>query len=688
MGRVLKILAVWAVACWLTGAQAASWRQVPVPGAQVSDLVVLRDGLLYAGTNNGVYRSSDAGNTWTPTQSVSPSRTFLRLHVVDQDPQRLVALTIDEAKPDGRAIETSRDGGATWQVTQTDLRFATTGGFASHPSLPGVVLFFNVGLTLRSEDGGLTWSYLSPSQSKKNIFAVRDQPSRFIATTSYYDRLFESNDGGLSWTHLEMQPPLPVGDYLSFEQDPGQPATLYFASYRFGGQVAASGSIDTQTGAVTLFSDACGCSHVRVVADPHRARRLVAPSVAFDPDSLAVLGRPFRESLDGGATWHELGGLERKIDDDYRWYFDPTQQSRIYLPTAGAGIYRSDNDGQTFSPRYAGMNAGVVNNLLVDPTSPSDFLVARQLLPMLHTSDGGASFSVVATDFHSDLPVPSEDRSRIARAWTDTSILVGFDNGSFYRSQDGGRSWVRMSSDFPFSDVWTTAIQFAGAGSDKLVVLAEREEDYAKQMYWSGDGGQHWTSTNLGERAFVNRIGSGGDDAGPIYARTESYYSRNALLWMADRFDSAFRFVPMPDPDDFLRWIMSVPDPGNTWRMLAFSDDRSTADRPGQVWETLDAGATWRSLGSTNLIAGILAGVPIIDACDNRTVWEGLSGRVSRDGGRSFRHVDTGIPLLLGRGFQAVCHQGRSHAFATTTGGIAIREPEAADTLLKEGHDP
>ncbi|ANB19140.1 hypothetical protein [Dokdonella koreensis] len=682
MGRVLKILAVWAVACWLAGAQAASWRQVPVPGAQVSDLVVLRDGLLYAGTNNGVYRSSDAGNTWAPTQGASPSKAFLRLHVVDQDPQKLVAYTHDGTRPGWFAIEVSRDGGATWQVAQTPWFHTENGSFASHPASPGVILFFNLSIVLRSEDGGMTWSDLSSNQSKRDIFAVSDQPARYVATTPSRGRLLESSDGGVSWTNLEMQPRIPDGDYLSFEQDPLQPSVLYFASYRYGSQEAASGKIDTRTGVVTSFVDVCGCSHIRVVADPHRAGRLVALSVAFDPESSAISGRPLRESLDGGVTWGDMGGLTRKLEDDYRWYFDPWQQGRVYLPTAGAGIYRSDNDGRTFSARYSGMKAGIVTDLSVDPTSPSDLLVVRQLLPMLHSSDGGDSFSLVRTDFYSDVPVSYEDRSRIARAWTDPSVLIGFDRNAFYRSQNGGRSWAILPSNFPFSEVWVNAIQFVGAGSSKIVALTERNE-IGNQVYWSADGGEHWTATDLGGWVFVNRLGSGGDDAGPIYARRENYSPSSATLWKADIFGGAFRFAPAPLPGDMFRWIMSPPDPSNTSRVLFFSKDESTTERPNQVWETRDAGGTWSLLGSTNLSGGL----PVVDACDGRTIWETAGGRVSRDSGRFFR-PDVRIGQPFAGGFQALCFEGKSHLFSAANGGIAIREPEAADTLLKEGHDP
>lgn len=680
--RFDRLLFVFMAICLPAGLQAASWRHVPVPGAQVHDLVILPGGRLLAATNDGVYRSENAGQSWARTQSVSPSKAFLRLHVVDGDPQMLVAYTYDTTQYGGLALEASRDGGATWQVTFTDRLYSQTGHFSSHPAAPRTVLFTEAHIVLRSDDAGMTWSDFSGNQLKRTVFPVGDQPGRYVAALYRSDRLLESNDAGATWTHLELQPQLPDRDYVRFEQDPAQPSVLYYAAYQTGGQAALSGKVNTRTGAVIPFTDACGCTHVRVVPDPHRSGRLIAPSVAFDPVTFAVTGRPLRESLDGGATWHELGRLTRQLEDDYRWQFDPWTSGRIYLPTAGAGVYRSDNDGLTFTQRYQGMNAGLATYLSVDPRNPADFLVARQLLPMLHSSDGGNTFSAVRMDFYSDYVSPSPSRPRVARAWTDPAVLVGFDAQSFYRSEDGGRTWQAMASDFPFTEVLIRAIQFTGSGSDKLAVLAE-QADVGHQLYWSSDGGRHWTSTDFGGWASVNRLGAGGVDVGPIYARRESYMSQQDPLWVVDAFGGAPRFVTLPSNGALLLWSISAPDPSNPLRVLAFSENWSSPNHTREVFETLDAGATWNRMGSSDLIGGI----PVVDACDGRTVWETIMGRASRDGGRHFG-AEVYFARYLAHGFHALCFEGKSHVLALSSRGISIREPEAGDTLLREGHDP
>ncbi|PZQ18655.1 MAG: hypothetical protein DI564_05020 [Rhodanobacter denitrificans] len=494
--------------------------------------------------------------------------------------------------------------------------------------------------------------------------------------------MVESNDGGATWSNVELSPLLPQGDYRSFEQDPAQPSTLYFAAYRFGSQVPTSGRIDTRTGAVTFFNDdACACSHVRVVADPHRPGRLIAPSVAFDPVSQAVLRRPLRESLDGGATWRELAALPRKLENDYRWLFDPGQPGRIYLPTAGAGIYRSDDDGATFAGHHAGMMAGVVTDLSVDPRNPDDFVVVRQLLPMLHTADGGVSFSEVEADFYGDMPVAYEDRSRVARAQGDPDVLIGFDAQAFYRSTDGGRSWSRMASSFPFASVWIDAIRFIGAGSDKIAVLTQQGGENV-QMHWSGDGGTSWAASPLEGNVLARRIGSGADDATPVYAYSESYDPLSTTLWKSDRFGGVFKYMPAPMTELGFEWTTLPPDPTDASRLLFFGVDRTSARRPTQIWETLDAGTTWHSLGESNLRNGIA----VIDPCDGRTLWDIAYVRVSRSNGQLFQY-DSDTIQSMKTGFQAICHGGKSHLFTAVPGGVGIRQPEVADTLLKDGYD-
>ncbi len=680
--RIAWLFFVFTTVLPLAGAQAAGWRHMPVPGAHVYDLAILPDGALYAGTNDGVYRSLDAGASWTRTQSASPSKQFLRVHSVDGDAQRLIAYTADTTQHGGTALEASHDGGASWQITHAGPFFARSGRFVVHPATPGVVLFTEANTVLRSEDGGATWADLSGTQTKRSVFAVANRPGRYVAMLDRADRMLESNDGGATWSSLALKPELPQRHDVTFEQDPVRHSILYFAAYQSGGQAALSGELDTQTGAVRFFTDACGCSHVRVVPDPHRTGRLIAPAVAFDETTLAVTGRPLRESLDGGATWRELSRLPRRLADDYRWQFDPWQPGRIYLPTAGAGVYRSDDDGVSFTPRYEGMIAAVPTYLSVDPTNPADFLVARSLLPMLHSSDGGNSFSPVGMDFYSDYAGPEEDHPRIARAWTDPKALLGFDDRSFYRSDDGGRSWEAMDSDFPFEDVWIRALQFTGSGSDKLVALAERGK-LSNHLFWSSDGGRHWTASDFGGWAFVNRLGTGKDDPGPVYVRSDGYSSQPATLWISDAFGGTPRFASPPSSDTSLRWTMSAPDPANTFRMLAFSDRAGEPAPLREVFETLDGATTWHTSGTSQLVGG----TPVIDACDGRTVWETMSGRVSRDGGRSFG-AGVDFAQYLADGFHALCFQGKSHVLTLSSRGISIREPEAGDTLFKEGHDP
>jgi hypothetical protein len=91
-----------------TGQRKDTWMTVPVgeQGASVLSLAV--DGptrTVYAGTNLGLYRSRDAGRTWTPVAEPSSGRDGL-------EGQPILDLQVDEA---GRSLLVLVPGGTLWR---------------------------------------------------------------------------------------------------------------------------------------------------------------------------------------------------------------------------------------------------------------------------------------------------------------------------------------------------------------------------------------------------------------------------------------------------------------------------------------------------------------------------------------------------------------------------------------------
>lgn len=141
----------------LEPARAAQWTDVPVPGGDVSDLVVLRDGRLFAATPGAIYRSSDASDSWQQT-ATKPSFDVYEIGGVTGSQTRPMAHTLDQGA--SRRIEISDDDGDTWRIAHElgiGLPSTDKAVFAVHPSNPGLVLFSTNDVSLRSSDYGATW---------------------------------------------------------------------------------------------------------------------------------------------------------------------------------------------------------------------------------------------------------------------------------------------------------------------------------------------------------------------------------------------------------------------------------------------------------------------------------------------------------------------------------------------------
>jgi photosystem II stability/assembly factor-like uncharacterized protein len=100
----------------------------------------------------GVLRSSDGGESWTPAGSGLGARSVVAL-AVDPSARQTVYAGADDG------LYKSTDGGATWSKLAFPGRNVVA--LATDPAQPNVVLAIAVkdrqGLVFRSEDGGATW---------------------------------------------------------------------------------------------------------------------------------------------------------------------------------------------------------------------------------------------------------------------------------------------------------------------------------------------------------------------------------------------------------------------------------------------------------------------------------------------------------------------------------------------------
>ncbi|MCA9727602.1 MAG: hypothetical protein KC729_07960, partial [Candidatus Eisenbacteria bacterium] len=257
--------------------------------------------------SGGIWRSDDAGGSWTPVDDFLPSLAVTSLVMDPTNANVLYAGTGEgfynfDAAP-GAGIFKSTDGGANWsQLTSTNnTTFRYVNRLAHHPSVSGTLwAACRDGGIRKTTDGGVSWSLvLSTPSPACDVKVQASNGNRVLAgSTGFLPDLFGSawlsTDGGASWS----------------EQTTG--------------------------GAGKLPSDAGRCE------------------VAFGTGnylyaSLDHNGGEVWRSTNSGSTWSLRGSpsLGGQIWYDNALWVDPANNE--FVVVGGVNAYRSTNGGTTFS---------------------------------------------------------------------------------------------------------------------------------------------------------------------------------------------------------------------------------------------------------------------------------------------------------------------------------------------------
>ncbi|MGH6889384.1 MAG: WD40/YVTN/BNR-like repeat-containing protein [Rhizomicrobium sp.] len=581
----------------------------------------------------GVWKTTDAGGTWTPLSDKAPFWSVGAIAVAPSN-RNIIYVGTGEAAPRGDitygdGVYKSADGGRTWMhVGLADSR--QIGALIVDPANPDIVLVAALGHAFganaergiyRTTDGGKTWTRVLGKDNKTGGIDVTFDPHNAkIVYASLWQALrqpwnfssggpgsglYRSTDGGVTWAQL-------TGNGL-----PG----------------GILGRIDVSVSG----------------ADSNRIYAMIE----------AKDGGLFR-SDDHGAHW-------RRVNDDGRlrqraWYFskiyaDPKHADTVYA--LNTGLFRSTDGGKTFKLLPA--RHGDHHGLWIDPTDPDR---------LINASDGGASVSVdggktwstelnqptaqfyhvaVDNDFPYHVYGAQQDNSSIAIASSDDEGAItgkdwydvgggeaGFvvpdprDSNIVYsdsenlivrwnKKTDQARVisvWPIDASGHAAADLqhrfnWTSPLMLSPHNPDTIYVGMER-------VYRSTDDGNSWTA--ISPDLTRNDKSKQGPSGGPITKDITSveYYDtvfsiaesplKKGLLWVGS--DDGLIHTTSDDgahwadvtPRDMPQWsTISMIEPSHFDAETAYVavDRHKLDDINPYVFKTADGGKTWTRLDRT-----------------------------------------------------------------------------------------
>lgn len=356
--------------------------------------------VLVGSASGGVFLSNNAGVTWDPIFDAADGAGSIGAAVLFQaDPGVIWVGTGEAANRNstgwGDGLWRTTDGGATW----SHLGLAETGHIAeiaTHPTDPDIAYVAAPGHLwgysgerglYKTTDGGATWVKLVnglPDDGKTGateiIMDPRDPNTLY---TGFYHRLrqpatmqsggeqggmFKSTDGGASWKRLTAGLPTETGmiDIAIHRTNPRIVVAAVEADDDIPYFDEDGGSDDTPGGGIYISRDA-GATwrwslrtnvrpfyHGQVDIDP------------LDPDRIYSVGREFKVTKDGGATWINRwwgGG-----GDDHDFWIAPYDGSIWYTAT-DQGAYLTVDDGATIV-NFDNMAIGQYYKVGVDMRDP------------------------------------------------------------------------------------------------------------------------------------------------------------------------------------------------------------------------------------------------------------------------------------------------------------------------------
>ena len=269
--------------------------------------------VIFAGTQDGPYRSDDRGDHWQPLDA--PKGDVWSLAFSPADPNVIYA------GYEPCAIARSEDGGETWRAMDTSaVRYpdVTTYmpplakrviGICADPSEPADVYgAIEVGGLIASRDGGETWRSLTDGLYRDNhtvdlhgvqVSAAAPGVVFIIAQVA----MFRSRNKGGNWEHIRFAEMFPGGSYCrDLLVAPDDPRAIYLCAGAGGGG-APSGT--QEAGALFRSRDA-GETWQRIdIGDTPPGRMF---QVAIDPNApnkifCTTNYGHFFASADGGETW-------------------------------------------------------------------------------------------------------------------------------------------------------------------------------------------------------------------------------------------------------------------------------------------------------------------------------------------------------------------------------------------------
>lgn len=470
----------------------------------------------------GVLKSIDAGQTWNPTGltfTTSASNRISRLLINPTNPDILIATT-------NNGIYRTTNAGTSWTSTLTGTFFFDA---EFKPGDPNVVYaasysFSGTGKIYYSTNAGQSYTQATgiptsgvlrialavSAASPSTVYALLSSSSNYG-----YNGLYKSTNSGVSFSSVNSSPNL-LGWNETGSDVGGQ------GWYDLALAVSPLDANQVFVGGVNLWKSTNGGTSFTITghwyggggnpfihADQHMLEFQPNSSVIFSANDGGL-----RKSTNAGGLWTDLSnGLQI------------TQFYRISTATENANIvYAGAQDNGTnrfITNAWTAVLGGDGMQPLVDHTNSNIVYASVQYGGLNRSTNGGASFTGIKP---SAAPDGAWITPYVLHPTTTSTIFAGYDK--VYKSTNSGTTWTALTANLPTGElheilkisVSNPNVLYAGKGN---------------RLYRTTDGGTTWTSIVTGlptASAYLTEIAISNTDPNKIWATFSGYSASNKVF--------------------------------------------------------------------------------------------------------------------------------------------------------------